>query len=156
MPFYKKDTQSVMSTGTVAGLGYALSEVNHASYVYPVDGWYWYATMDDALIAFSAPLVKPGAEFHITNLAFRNRFTQAEKVAMEISSLDVPTATTAARQQAAGLRVNLADSAAAVFIDLKRVDTRAGVIQLETLGVLAAGRALIILDTAVTTIERPL
>ena len=155
MPFYKKDTQSVISTDTVAGLGYALSEVNHTSYVYPVDGWYWYANMDAALLGFSAPLVVPGAEFHITNLAFRNRFTTVEKVAMEISALDVPTATTAARQQAAGLRVNIADTAAALFIDLQRADTRAGVQQLEALQLLAVGRAAIILDSPIQTRERP-
>lgn len=92
----------------------------------------------------------------ITKLAFRNRFTAAEKVMMEIASLDNPAAAMPARQQAAMLRVNLADTAAATFIDLSRPDTRAGVQILETAGLLATGRALAILDAPVTPEERPL
>ena len=43
---------------------------------------------------------------------------------------------------------------AANFIDLANVDTRTGVQALETLGLLDAGRAAIILDTPVTPEER--
>lgn len=93
---------------------------------------------------------------HITKLAFRNRFTQAEKIGIEIASLDDPTASLAARQQKAAIRVSLADSAAATFIDLDRSDTRAGVIAMETATLLAAGRALIILDADIADAERPL
>ena len=92
----------------------------------------------------------------ITKLAFRNRFKTAEKVMLEIASLDNPASTMAQRQQAAALRVNLADTAAAVFIDLSRADTRAGVQMLEAAGLLAAGRALQILDAPVQPSERPL
>ena len=90
----------------------------------------------------------------ITRLAFRNRFTQAEKVMLEIASLDDPTAPMPQRQQAAALRATLSDTAAATFIDLIRADTRAGVQMLETAGLLAAGRALEILDAPVTPEER--
>lgn len=92
----------------------------------------------------------------ITKLAFRNRFTQAEKVMLEIASLDNPAATMPQRQQAAALRATLADTAAATFIDLSRAETRAGVQMLEAGGLLAAGRALVILDAPVMTEERPL
>ena len=54
---------------------------------------------------------------------------------------------------AAGI-ATLADTAAATFIDLSRADTRAGVQMLETAGLLAAGRALEILDAPVTPEER--
>lgn len=90
----------------------------------------------------------------ITKLAFRNRFTTPEKVAMEIASLDNPAAPMAQRQQAAALRATLADITAATFIDLTRADTRAGVQMLETAGLLAAGRALEILGAPVTPEER--
>jgi hypothetical protein len=60
------------------------------------------------------------------------------------------------RQQAAALRANLADTAAATFIDLLRPDTRTGVLSLEAAGLLAPGRALEILDTPVQPEERPL
>ena len=92
----------------------------------------------------------------ITRLAFRNRFTRAEKVALELAALDDPTAPMAQRQQAAALRATLADTAAATFIDLIHAETRAGVQMLETAGLLAAGRALEILDAPVTPEERPL
>jgi len=92
----------------------------------------------------------------ITRLAFRNRFTTAEKVALEIAGLDNPAAPMAERAQAAALRANQADLAAAAFVDLDRPDTRAGVQMLEAAGLLAVGRALVILDSPVTTEERPL
>lgn len=92
----------------------------------------------------------------ITRLAFRNRFTQPEKVMLELAALDDPTAPTPQRQQAAAIRVHLADVAASSFVDLGRADTRAGVQALETGGLLAAGRALQILDAPVEAHERPL
>lgn len=92
----------------------------------------------------------------ITRLAFRNRFTQAEKVMLELAALDDPTAPMAQRQQAAAIRVYLADVAASTFVDLARADTRAGVQALEAAGLLAPGRALQILDAPVQAHERPL
>lgn len=90
----------------------------------------------------------------ITRLAFRNRFSQAEKVMLELAGLDDPTAPMAQRQQAAAIRVHLADVAASTFVELARADTRAGVQALEAAGLLAAGRALAILDAPVETHER--
>ena len=89
----------------------------------------------------------------ITRLAFRNRFTAAEKVALEMASLDNPAGTMEQRQQAAALRVYLADVASSSFVDLGRQDTRAGVQQLEAWGLLAAGRALQILDGPILVTE---
>ena len=92
----------------------------------------------------------------ITRLAFRNRFTSAEKMALEMAALDDPTAPMAQRQQAAAIRVHLADVAASTFIDLCSQDTRAGVQALEAGGLLTEGRALEILDAPVQPHERPL
>lgn len=86
-------------------------------------------------------------EAKITKLAFRNRFTQAEKVAIEIAALDDPAKPMAQRAQSAALRASQADIQAATFIDLNREDTRTGVQMLESAGLLAAGRAEVILDT---------
>jgi len=96
----------------------------------------------------------PPAPRHITRLAFRNRFTQVEKVALEIAQLDVPTAPMSARAQAAALRASQADVNASTFIDLDRADTRAGVQMLEAAGLLSAGRALQILDAEIQDHER--
>lgn len=97
----------------------------------------------------------PPRDRHITKLAFRNRYTQSEKVGIELASIDDPTATMTIRQQKAAIRVSLADTAAATFIDLERTDTRAGVMALETAGLLGAGRALQILDAEIIDSERP-
>ncbi len=71
-----------------------------------------------------------------------------------MAALDDPSAVLEQRQASAALRANLADQRDATYIDLDRADTRAGVQQLEALGLLAAGRALAILDAAVTDDER--
>lgn len=89
----------------------------------------------------------------VTVLAFRNRFTQAEKIAIDLASIDNPNGTSQQRQLAAMLRVMNADIAVATFIDLSRADTRAGVQALETYGIIGAGRASTILDTTPTAIE---
>lgn len=92
----------------------------------------------------------------ITVLAFRNRFTSAEKVAIELASLDNPAATMEQRQLAASLRVFNADLAVASFVDVARSDTIAGVNMLEQYGIIAAGRAAQILSTAVAEAEKPI
>ncbi len=89
----------------------------------------------------------------LTKLGFRGRFTQAEKTAIELASLDDPAAPMAQRQQAADIRVYLADVAAATYIDPQHPETRAGVQALEAAGLLGAGRALQILDAPVQADE---
>ena len=91
----------------------------------------------------------------ITKLAFRNRFTSAEKVAIEFACLDDPASPMPQRLQSAALRANQADLAAATFVDLAREDTRAGVQMLEAAGLLPEGRALEILDAQILPEERP-
>lgn len=91
---------------------------------------------------------------YITKLAFRNRFTAAEKINIELAALDNPTATAQQRQNAALIRVYLKDVDAATFIDLDRQDTKDGVQNLETVGLLAAGRANTILTAEIQSTER--
>mgnify|MGYP001371903855 CR=1 FL=1 len=92
----------------------------------------------------------------ITRLAFRNRFTQAEKVALELAALDNPAAPTAQRQQSAALRAHLKDLDAASWVDLTRPETVAALQMLEAGGLIDEGRAAAILDVdSITDIERP-
>lgn len=107
------------------------------------------STLDEWIAANSAANTKT----KLTVLAFRNRFTQAEKVAIDLSSIDDPAAPMPQRQMSALLRVFMADLHAASFVDVSRPDTRAGVQQLEHYGIIAAGRAAQILDTPPTAIE---
>lgn len=85
---------------------------------------------------------------HVTRLAFLSRFTDAEAVSIDLASIGstVP---------AASMRRYMSKVNAATFIDLDRPDTRAGVQALEAGGVLAAGRALEILDAPIQPEERP-
>ncbi len=89
----------------------------------------------------------------ITKLAFRQRFTSQEKATMEIAALDNPAAPMEQRALSATLRANEKDVQAATYIDLMRADTRAGVMALEQYGLIAAGRAAVILDTVPTDEE---
>ena len=91
----------------------------------------------------------------ITRLAFRERFTTAEKVALELASLDDPTAAPEARQMKAALRVYMKDLDSASWVDLQSAATRGGVTQLEMLGLIADGRATEILDAPARDEERP-
>jgi len=113
------------------------------------------ATHDHTLFVEPDPEAPPPytGPWTITKLAFRNRFTQAEKVAIEIAALDDPEAAMQQRAMSAALRASQEDVAVAQFIDLTRADTRAGVQMLETAGLLAVGRALTILDTPPTETE---
>lgn len=80
----------------------------------------------------------------ITRFAFRGRFTQAEKITLELASRET---------SGAMLKVYLDDIAAATYIDLAMQETRNGVNALENLGLIGKGRAAEILDTPVTEIE---
>jgi len=91
---------------------------------------------------------------HITNLAFDLRFTMVERVAMEMAALDNPTASMEQRTQAAYLRVVLERSHKAEYTDLGDLTTRAGVEHMESLGLLAPGRAAEILDAEIQPQER--
>ena len=100
------------------------------------------------------PLTQTSAR--ITRLAFRNRFTQAEKVALELAALDNPSAPMAQRQQSAALRAHLKDLDAASWVDLTRPETVAALQMLEASGLIGEGRAAAILDMdSITDIERP-
>jgi hypothetical protein len=78
----------------------------------------------------------------ITRLAFRNRFTFAEKVAIE----------TAAESDAT-VRVLLKDQEAATFIDLARIDTQQGVQLLVSKNLITAQRASEILSLTIQAEE---
>lgn len=83
----------------------------------------------------------------ITRLAFLSRFTDAEAVQIDLASQGGTI-------EAATIRRYLSKVDAASFIDLSRADTAAGVLALESAGLLAEGRASEILETAISDIER--
>lgn len=91
----------------------------------------------------------------MSGLAFRRRFTKAERAAIEWAAVDRAEATIAQRMQAAALRADLKDQDSAQYIDLDDGDTVAGVQALEAGGLIAAGRAAEILGAPIEPGELP-
>lgn len=81
---------------------------------------------------------------HITRLAFLQRFTQAERIAIR----------TAAKSSVA-VEDYVAMVEAAQWIDLDRADTRFGVQAMEAASLLSVGRSTEILDAPIVQSERP-
>lgn len=82
-------------------------------------------------------------DMRITKLAFKHRFTQDERIAIRAAAETIP--------QVYDFQ-DLVNSA--TFIDLSRPDTIGAVNAIERLGLIEAGRALIILGPSVEDIER--
>ena len=104
----------------------------------------------------SNPQAEVPVNTKITVLALRNRFTQTEKITIEMASLDNPAASAPQRQLAASLRVMLTDLSVATFVDLTREDTIVGIHALETYGIIGVGRADQILSLDIQDSEVPL
>lgn len=51
--YFKKESGQVVSADFVTGDGFDLNPANHAEYAFPVDGWYWFESLDDAINAFA-------------------------------------------------------------------------------------------------------
>lgn len=133
------------SNGVVIGITSASGEINAPNMI--AIGSYDASLLGASYAGgvFVAPPVI--ATRHITRLAFLSRFTDAEAVAIDLASIG-------ATVPAASMRRYLNKVNAATFIDLDRPETRAGVLALEAAGVLAAGRALAILDAPIQPEER--
>lgn len=56
MPFYKRENQSILTAKTrVVGPDLNLLAEEHETYQYPIKGWYWFDTLDDALVGLRPP-----------------------------------------------------------------------------------------------------
>jgi hypothetical protein len=57
MPFYKRSGNTLhQAVNTIRGPGYELNAADHATYSYPVSGWYWFDSPEEAHAALSAPV----------------------------------------------------------------------------------------------------
>ena len=100
--------------------------------------------------------VQQPQETKLTRLAFLNRFTDAEAVVIDLASIDNPAGTNPERVGQASIRRYMQKINAATFVDIARDDTIAGVNALESLGLIAVGRAVEILSTVISSEEAPL
>jgi len=107
----------------------------------------WVQVLKPSLPAQSPPEeVVTGFGRIITELAYRKRFTQAEKVAIQIASYG-------SNPINATLAVNLADLAAARYVHLDRQDSHDSTHALELAGLIGVGRADVILSDPVYSNE---
>ena len=116
----------------------------------PPDGVVIGETSDPDYLVNSIP-----TEAFITKFAFLQRFTEAELVAVELAKLHNPAASQTQNELAAALRAHQLKLDAAKWVDLLHPETVAGVNSLETVGLLATGRASVILSTSISDNERP-
>ena len=49
MPFYKKDDETLLTATVVAMPEATLTEEVKDQHTYPINGWYWFDTLDDAI-----------------------------------------------------------------------------------------------------------
>ena len=116
------------------------SGANTYFYTFP-DEYTWqqfYAANEDALMTPPAPALPQ----RVTRLAFMQRFTQAERVAIRLAAKTAPE-----------IEDYLAMVDAATFIDLTRADTIASVNALATAGLITQERATEITTTLVASAE---
>lgn len=92
---------------------------------------------------YQPDVVETVADMRVTKLAFKHRFTQAERIAIREAAQTVPEVYDFE---------DLVNSAS--FIDLARSDTIAAVHYIEAGGLIAEGRAVEILSPPVEDIER--
>jgi hypothetical protein len=55
MAFYKLDTELFEAPNFVLNKDYELRVANKDEYSYPVEGWYWFDTIQDARAFFNLP-----------------------------------------------------------------------------------------------------
>lgn len=108
------------------------------------DGEYTVTEYASGRVERRLPLAAPQVQAKrlLTRLAFRNRFTPAEKVALYTAA-----------ESSVQIKIYLDDLAAATFVDPERPDTIAGVQALEAATIIGPGRAAEILGAPITDEE---
>jgi hypothetical protein len=96
----------------------------------------------------------PEPSTKITRLAFLNRFTDAEAIAIDLASIDNPSGTIQERQGQAALRRFLTKINSANYIDIRSQQTIDGLNALVGLGLLTTERASAILNDTIQAGER--
>lgn len=53
--YYKRDNERLQQAEQVYAPDFTLTSENHTEHTYPVDGWYWFDTLDEALAGMISP-----------------------------------------------------------------------------------------------------
>jgi hypothetical protein len=64
--FYKLDGDLLYGPNFVLNANYELERLTHDQYEYPIDGWYWFDSEEEARVFFGLPeITKPTDQFDI-------------------------------------------------------------------------------------------
>jgi len=132
-------------------VNYSLTEVDGEMRA----NWTGYSWVDREYKAPPPQQQNPHADGRITVDAFYQRFTPTEWADVNIASQWDAAASNSVKRTAARLRNAFYEHSVMPHLDLNKNRLRSWVLDLETAGHLAAGRALIILDTAIESGEVP-
>jgi hypothetical protein len=143
--FYKAGEQLEYAPNFVDTPLVSLTREDKDTYTYPQDGWYWFESSGEAVVALDKPITP---HRYITKLAFYNRLLPEEAIAIDLGSIG-------ATVQAATLRYFFNKITMANYVDLDLSELSTGLQTLEQFGILGAGRALVILNTPVLPNEIP-
>lgn len=93
MPFYKRENEElIVAPNFVIGPGFELRAETHSDHTYPVEGWYWFDTLDQALTAFapkaSVDGVSPRQIRHAMNQTPYGESTLREAVEAAVAQAD--------------------------------------------------------------------
>lgn len=142
------DSHGWLALAEIPGRGTDVVPPAHGSS--PVAGQPWpnFTGIEWVLVPYSEPVIPtpPAPDYgtKVTRLAFRNRFSGAEKVALYTAAASsVP------------IKIYLDDLAAATFVDLTRDDTATSLQVLVSAGLLTQARATTILSAPVQPEEVP-
>jgi len=60
MAFYKREGEELLQAPTfVVGPGIDVSVENHSEHTYPIEGWHWFDTLDEAMTGMISPQTEP-------------------------------------------------------------------------------------------------
>lgn len=102
-----------------------------------------------------APVLAANFGKVVTVLAFRNRFTKAEKVGIEIAGIDNPAAPMPQRLLSASVRTSQKDLDNATYVQLDRADLLTDLQGLAAGGILAEERPAQIVGPCAGSVELP-
>lgn len=111
MPFYKRENEELHAAPLfVSGPGFELTAANKDEHSYPVEGWYWFDTLDAAMTAMTE-------QPELTHLELNNAAYEAAIAALTAGYPPSEIATWE-RQRAESLAWHLDNAAATPWIDV--------------------------------------
>jgi hypothetical protein len=54
--FYQVIGEKLQKAGAVYSTAYRLEDATHSEFTYPIDGWYWFTTDEEAVAALGLPV----------------------------------------------------------------------------------------------------